>query len=193
MNTSGLKLHPQGVLVIWEWEWDGSSGDKSDGHEAVEKDQNTNEYLMSDQEDGNEDTESVAPLPLHYHAVTFKCIGSVNDSHAQEILKRVSAILKQAKEVPVKIEPEPHNQYDSKAIVFKCKLDDEWHSIGYVVRECLDHVHKALEDGTVISVTFSWAKYIVCWSRSGPGYYGGITIKVKGDWPQDVVRHASTR
>ena len=130
VNTSGLKLHPQGVLVIWEWEWDGSSGDKSDGHEAVEKDQNINEYLMSDQEDGNEDTESVAPLPLHYHAVTFKCIGSVHDSHAQEILKRVSAMLKLAKEVPVKIEPEP---YDSKAIVFKCKLDDEWHSIGYDV------------------------------------------------------------
>ena len=101
----------------------------------------------------------------------------------------------------MKIEPEPHNQYDSKAIVFKCKLDDEWHSIRYVVRECLDHVHKALEDGTVISledgtvisVTFSLAKYIVCWSRSGPEYYAGITIKVKGDWPQDVVRHASTR
>ena len=107
----------------------------------------------------------------------------MHDVHAQDALKKVSIILPQANvDVPVKIEPEPHNQYDSKAIVFKCKLDDEWHSIGYIVRECLDEVHEALVKRTIVSVKFAWAQYLVCWSRSGPGYYAGINIEIQGDW-----------
>ena len=43
--------------------------------------------------------------------------------------------------VPVRIEHEPDNPYDSKAIAFKCLLNCKWQRIGYVVRECLDNMH----------------------------------------------------
>ena len=39
------------------------------------------------------------------------------------------------------IEPEPDNQFDSKAIAFKCR---KWQRIGYIVRKALDEVHTAL-------------------------------------------------
>jgi len=45
--------------------------------------------------------------------------------------------------VSVKIEPEPTNPYDSKAICFKCFVGGLWCRIGYIVREVLDEVHEA--------------------------------------------------
>ncbi len=54
-------------------------------------------------------------------------------------------------------------------------------------------MHKAFDDEAICSVTFSWAKYLVCWSRSGPGYYAGINIEIKGEWPKEIVRCARTR
>lgn len=93
----------------------------------------------------------------------------------------------------MKIEPEPENQYDSKAIAFKCELDGNWHRIGYIVRECFDHVHNALAGHTIMSVRFPWVKYLVCWTRSGPGFYAGVIITIGGEWPKEVVHCASTR
>ena len=44
--------------------------------------------------------------------------------------------------VPVRLNPEPHNVKDSKAIAFQCELDRKWTQIGYVMKELLDvHVH----------------------------------------------------
>ena len=56
--------------------------------------------------------------------------------------------------VPVKIEHERDNPYDSKAIAFKCQLDNKWQRIGYVVRECLDHVHEAIAGNKIVSDIF---------------------------------------
>ena len=95
--------------------------------------------------------------------------------------------------VPVKIVHEHDNPYDSKAIAFMCQLDNKWQRIGYVVRECLDHVHEAIASNKIVSVMFSWVKYLVCWSRCGPGYYAGIDVTIQGEWPSEVVRCASTR
>ena len=99
--------------------------------------------------------------------------------------------MEQGQEVPVKIVPEPDNQYDSKAIMFQCKLDNKWHKIGYIVREALDDVHRALEQKKIISVKFAWAKYLVVWMGSEPGYYAGINIARNGEWSRKVCR-AST-
>lgn len=61
-----------------------------------------------------------------------------------------------------------------------------------IVRECLDHVHSALAGHRIMSVHFSWVKYLVCWTRSGPGFYAGVNIAISGEWPKEVVRCAST-
>ena len=65
--------------------------------------------------------------------------------------------------------------------MFQCKLDSKWQKIGYIVREALDDVHRALERKRIISVKFAWAKYLVVWMRSGPGYYAGINIALNGE------------
>ena len=59
-------------------------------------------------------------------------------------MHRDDTLLEQGKQVPVKIVPQPDNQYDSKVITFRCKVDSMWHKIRYMVREALDDVHRAL-------------------------------------------------
>ena len=89
--------------------------------------------------------------------VTFKCIGMQHDMHAQNILTKVSRLIKNGQQVPVNIYKEPNNPYDAKAVAFKCWVDDEWHRVGYVV---LDDVHHAIETNSIIDVKFTWAKYL---------------------------------
>ena len=88
----------------------------------------------------------------------------------------------------IKICLQNSNQYDTRAIAFMCYIDNKWQRVGYVVQECLEHVHKALLECQIVSVKLCWAKYLVCWSRSGPGYYAGINVSLRGEWHRDVVR-----
>ena len=91
------------------------------------------------------------------------------------------------------IYPEPDNPYDAKAIAFKCWVNDEWHRIGYIVREALDSVHNEIASHSITKVKFTWAKYLITWMRSGPGYYAGINITRYGQWSPDFCGYASTR
>ena len=68
------------------------------------------------------------------------------DSNAQDTLFKASKHLKDMKGVPTKLQPEPTNQYDARAVAFMCEIDKKWQRIGYVVHECLEHVHKALSE-----------------------------------------------
>ena len=65
--------------------------------------------------------------------------------------------------------------------------------IGYVVREALDSIHDAWDGGSITEVKFSWVKYLVTWTRSGPGYYTGINITRVGQWSTAVHKCASIR
>jgi len=85
------------------------------------------------------------------------------------------------------------NSYDSKAIAFKCWIDEEWHRIGYIVCEALEDVHDAKTNDHITNVSFAWAKYLVSWTRSGPGYFGGINITKYGEWSSKVCACSSTR
>ena len=115
------------------------------------------------------------------------------DPQPTRTLSKKCELRTEGHEVSVNIFCEPENPVDSKAIAFRCQIGDEWHTIGYIVREALDSVHTAIRNQDIISVRFSWVSYLVSWSRSGPGYYAGINITVRGRWPQEVVRCASTR
>ena len=55
-------------------------------------------------------------------------------------------------------------------------MNDDWHRIGYIVCEALDTVHDVLNNNLITGVNFAWAKYMLSWTRSGPGYYAGINI-----------------
>ena len=165
-----MKLTPRGVCVLWEWEW----------IEDVE------EPSIESQEDSDHDSDStdsevppscVATIPVT-HTVTFKYIGTVQSPAYQNTLKKVCELRTEGHEVSVNIFCEPENPVDSKAIAFRCQIGDEWHTIGYIVREALDSVHTAIRNQDIISVRFSWVNYLVSWSRSGPGYYARINITV---------------
>ena len=84
------------------------------------------------------------------HTITFKCIGTMHDFHAQSALCRVSQPMAKGEIVPVNIYPEPNNIYNSKAVSFKRWLDDNWHTIGYIVKEALDAVHEARDNDKII-------------------------------------------
>ena len=145
--------------------------------------------MLSASEDS--EPEGSCDIPSQMHIVTFKCMGATYDLNSQENLKKVKDLLVQGIDVPVKLVPEPENKFDAKAIAFHARTGDEWQRIGYVVGEALDHVHKAMQERNIIYVKFAWAKYIVTYSHSGPGYFAGIRIAISGEWPSVVVRHAS--
>lgn len=84
-------------------------------------------------------------IPAITHSVVFKCIGAQKEIHYQEILALVAKKIKQGETVPVRVQKEPSNPVDSRAIAFECKVNDKWERIGYVVHEALDAVHEAID------------------------------------------------
>ena len=137
------------------------------------------------------DADEISPSDIH--TVTFKCIGANRSPEYQTTLKTTGELLREGHNVPVKLLPEPDNPVDSKAIAFQCQIGEKWFTIGYIVSEALDHVHKELKKNNILSVEFSWARYLMTWYRSGPGYYVGINVTIRGRWPQVVVKCTSTR
>ena len=187
---SGLNLPSQGAIVIWEWEWVDKDNvthvsDTVLSHNSIENDES------SEMEFGSDTSVSIEELPVYTE--TFKCIGCQHDLEAQQVLQIVSQMMRNGDIVPVNIFHEPSNRYDSRAMAFKCWIRDEWKRIGYVVKETLDAVHNAKDRSEITDVSFKWAKYLVTWSRSGPGFYAGINISKRGQWPREVAACASTR
>lgn len=52
----------------------------------------------------------------------------------------------------MKLKKEPSNPIDSQAIAFMCRADKEWERIGYVVKEALPDVHKAIDNNKIIKI-----------------------------------------
>jgi len=135
-----MSLPPQGVVVVWDWEWlddkfDYISETSSEGIAAI----NPSMESCSDADQSSKECSLNSPSATH--TVTFKCIGTTHNSVSQQVLQKISDLLHQGDTVPVDIFPEPDNPYDSKAITFKCFLDGWWKRIGYIVREALASVH----------------------------------------------------
>ena len=125
MNTTRLNLVPQGLLVVWEWEWQDDDSDGEHMSKSSTEDlghSHHNPHIQSDTESSESEQELEFQLPSQMHTVTFKCIGTTHNFNAQEVLRRVSTLLEQGEQVPVKIFPEPDNQYHSKVITFQCNL-----------------------------------------------------------------------
>ena len=142
-----LKLLHDVIHIAWEWIWD-ETDDTTEEKKSTKAStlDHVNPYIHSDSDPSGDEVEDGSPLIHPTHTVTFKCVGTTYDQKAQETLAIVSALLKKNEDVPVNIFPEPENQFDKKAICFKCLVGGEWRRIGYIVRESLDHVHAALSE-----------------------------------------------
>jgi len=148
-------------MVVWKWEWeddyvDHVSETSSEGFSAnnpdLESCSDENEGI-ADKDKSEEEHNSDALRCKLIHTVTFKCIGVTHIKDAQKNLDRACTLLNEDKQhVPV---PEPDNPKDNKAIAFKCFFDGSWHIIGYIVKEALESVHFARDQGRITSVEFS--------------------------------------
>ena len=127
------------------------------------------------------------------HYVVFKCIGASRDYTSQETLSLVSKEMKAGKTVEVKILPKKDNPKNARALAFCFYLNNKWLRIGYVVEETLDAVHDARNKQDIVHVKFGWVKFIIHWSNFGPGWYAGISIAKRGEWPRCVINSASSR
>ena len=147
----------EGVCVVWKWDVidDVSEPEELDTSKEVESEDNEREETESDS-----DHEAVAAT-RGTHTVTFKCIGATKTPELQGALKTASELLASGNHVPVDLFPEPQNPYDSRAIAFKAFINDDWHTIGYVVREITEYVHNAITRREITSIKFAWAKYLL--------------------------------
>lgn len=169
-----MKLYDGLAFIIWKWSIPehcpigNFSGDHlSTTHISIEDEC---EYEETDEDESD--------------TVAFKVIGNLKEAQYQTALKIVSDLLHKNVDVPVKLVPEPNNPYDKAAVAFVCTIEGTQHQIGYVVRECLDSVHDALNNNLVKSTKFSWCKYRTF--NGHLGFYAAINITKLGKWP-DVV------
>jgi len=110
----------------------------------------------------NEETEEDVPAIIHF--VVFKCIGCTRYFRYQKL---ASQKMKKGKVVPVKLEKEPNNPYDSNAIAFMYQADKDWERIGYVISEAFTDTNEAISNNKILEVYFCWIKYIVTTSNLG--------------------------
>ena len=171
------------MLVVWEWEHQ-----NLEEHHHLSSSSSVAEQGNSDEEILYEDISTNST-----HKLTFKCIGVTRAAEYQSTLRKVRDAMIEGNSTSVKIMHEPTNPQDSQALAFVCEIDEQWHTIGYVIRELIEEVHSAMNSGDILSVEFSWVRYITDWSRSGPGFFAGISIEKKGRWSDTAVRYASTR
>ena len=162
------------MFVIWDWNWidEDSSTETPDNLSA------SNSLLPSASNSPPPSSDSNASqsddddmIPAITQTMIFKYIGTHKEKRYQEILAIASKKHENGIKVPVKLLPEPGNKYDNKTIAFMCQINDSnWERIGYVVREALDELHEAVNNGNILNVSFDWIKYplqdsrVVCWN-----------------------------
>ena len=172
------------MFVAYTWEWQDYCNNDS---EEPEEHEDPAESSQSEDEPDPFDSGFVT------HTITFKCIGASRDDKQQETLQAVAKCIKEGKEVPIRLQPEPDNPVDCNAIAFQCCVHNDWSRVGYVVQEALPEVHDAIQKHAIVSVRFASVKFLLCWSRCGPGFYAGINIAKKGSWSRACIQCANTR
>ena len=183
-----LKVWTDSVFVMWKWlvvEVNDSDVDDDVNEECGADDVSISNVDDKDGSDPNEEEEKL-------HTITFKCIGSNKEHQYQEVLAEMNLKRKRGDKINVRITPEPHNCFDSRAIAVEAETNSKWERVGYLVNDVLECVHKVLATNKLVSVEMSWVKFITHWSRSGPGWYCGIDICRKGTWSNVVCRCRST-
>ena len=120
-----MRLLNNAVLIIWKWAWENESSstdhDSDDGNDEDDLKDGDNPVDGDNPECDQANTEtSKACVSDAIHTVIFKCIGSVRDVTCQKVLRTARDRLQEGFTVQVRLNPEPHNRFDSEAIAFQC-------------------------------------------------------------------------
>ena len=169
---------------MWNWTWLAAEDIESSDSEECHSESDSIQSAMDNSEDESDG------IPAITHSVVFKCIGCHKEKRYQELL--ALAQRKRARDgadIPVKLQAEPSNPMDSKAIAFMCKVETDWERIGYVVQEAQDDVHEAINTNKILAISFQWIKFIVYFKT--PGWYAGIKITKSGDWSNTILRSSA--
>lgn len=203
METARGTVEPC-VLIIWDWDLRSLAGSQDSANiSAAAAAAATCDDGHDDQDDDETEDEEAVPslsssenLSATMESVVFKCIGVTKSDDRQMILDSIVARHREGKEqltdVPVRMQPEPTNPVDSRAIAFECLYQGSWHVIGYVVSELLDEVHLALSQNKIEAVQFATIRYVLHYPDSGPGYFAGIKVSYRGSWSLTAIQCAST-
>lgn len=182
--------------MVWRWNWREEfcfgDEDESSTEITVIPETQVSECSSSDGEkDSDEDGLLDVNASMITHTVTFKCIGCTKEQSYQETLAAIAQIQNRGEVVTCKIVPEPNNPVNAKAIAIKCKVDEIWCTVGYIVREALKEVHEALQKNEIIGVSINWVKFVIYWKK--PGWYAGVSIKRVGEWSHTVLSAQSAK
>ena len=170
--------------MLWDWSWmEAESIEDTDSDAGSEGDVNSDEISS---EESISDASATDGIPEITHSIVFKCIGVLKEHRYQETLAAIAQKLRGGVVVPVRLTKEPQNPVDAQAIAFECKVDTKWDRIGYIVREALEATHEAMDRGDIMNVQFDWVKYIVQFKNRG--FYAGIKITRRGEWPKHVLQ-----
>ena len=193
INLESAKLLQEGMFVMWHWEWANRSDEVLDEDDSQESDGSSDHETQSPDNACNEIIVDAIPHneQVPKYTISFKCIGASRDPESQRVLALAAKRQREGHIIDVVLRPEPQSKYDAKAITFAIKQDDVWKRVGYVVR-ALDSVHDALRNNEIVKVELRCIKYLLHWSRSGPGWYAAVDVTKIGRWSTIVEQHRST-
>ena len=110
------------------------------------------------------------PAGLPTETITFKCMGAVKSLDSQEVLEQLAINIGRTPEA-------------RKMLRFVSALNQsvnmEAPGEGLAT---LYTVHQALANNTITAVRFNWIRFLLCFPRSGIGYYAAICITKVGHW-----------
>ena len=179
-------VEPRKILVIWEGEIEELMADDVNSNDLTERRESSQ---MSSPPSGS-GADSDQDIDATESSVTFKVIGVLRDPEIQTTLKEIIDQRDRGEDVKVRLTPEPTNVFDSRAICFEASHNGSWRRIGYIVREIVEDVHLAINNGSISNVEFAWVKYKL-WKKA-PGYYAAVTVTRTGLWSQSVHQARST-
>ena len=195
IDITKLSIVEGKAIFIWKWQWVDNDDESEDEPErtpitVIPETPPT----VSDKESDHEDELEEEAVTEVVHTVTFKCIGCTRDAKYQKVLEHIIELRTAGTNIDnidCRIMPEPDNPADAKAIAFQCRVDSQWQTIGYIVKEALDEVHQALHHQKIIDVRLKWVKFIIYWQT--PAWYAGIDITRIGEWPRLIVLAQSAK
>ena len=162
VNIDNCDIYNDKVFVMWKWTWLDECS--SDGEEDVAKLSDEDAAELSDEDaaelSDEHDQDTNNAIPAITHSVIFKCMGSTKEHEYEEALALAKRKMNDGIGIAVKLEKEPHNPVDAKAIAFVIDLDGTWKRIGYVMSELLEEVHKAMDDSLILKIQVDFIKFI---------------------------------
>ena len=102
--------------------------------------------LLNDKETEADDADDDEAVEATVHSLPFKVMGTCYSTSRQEALKEAFELMNgQNRHISVKLEAEPFNIVDSRAIAVFIKSSEDFKNVGYIVTELTQFVHPLLE------------------------------------------------